>query len=432
MIKVRLTVLICFFFVQAQCQQVFTLQQAIEKALNDNFSIRIARNQSEILNNNATLGNAGMLPQVNLNGSYVKANNNVVQELSNGTSTEKQNAGQSTIAGSAVLEWVLFDGLTMFSEYNKNSALSKQGKEQLKANIEDVIENVSKSYFTVVKEKLLLSSINETLKFYADRLQIADSKYKIGSASKLDYLQSKVDYNAMLSQKLNKETDVNNAMVELNRLLQYSADTLLQTEDTITFVTMPAMNDLITGLQQNTAMQVSKLNVEVNRLQLNSIKGLRLPVITGLAGYYYNENRNDAGLFSLNRTNGPQFGITARYNLFNGFNNSRQISNTKLNYINSQIEFQQTRTNQIADLNNTWNAFQKSQEILNLETENTAAARENASVYLASYRLGSANLLQLNQSQESLYDALVRLVNAHYVNKTTEIHLLRLAGKLIK
>jgi len=275
MIKVRLTVLICFFFVQAQCQQVFTLQQAIEKALNDNFSIRIARNQSEILNNNATLGNAGMLPQVNLNGSYVKANNNVVQELSNGTSTEKQNAGQSTIAGSAVLEWVLFDGLTMFSEYNKNSALSKQGKEQLKANIEDVIENVSKSYFTVVKEKLLLSSINETLKFYADRLQIADSKYKIGSASKLDYLQSKVDYNAMLSQKLNKETDVNNAMVELNRLLQYSADTLLQTEDTITFVTMPAMNDLITGLQQNTAMQVSKLNVEVNRLQLNSIKGLR-------------------------------------------------------------------------------------------------------------------------------------------------------------
>lgn len=432
MTKARLTVLICFFFVQAQCQQVFTLQQAIEKAISDNFSIRIARNQSEILNNNATLGNAGMLPQVNLNGSYVKANNNVVQELSNGTSTEKQNAGQSTIAGSAVLEWVLFDGLTMFSEYNKNSALSKQGKEQLKANIEDVIENVSKSYFTVVKEKLLLSSINETLKFYADRLQIADSKYKIGSASKLDYLQSKVDYNAMLSQKLNKETDVNNAMVELNRLLQYSADTLLQTEDTITFVTMPAMNDLITGLQQNTAMQVSKLNVEVNRLQLNSIKGLRLPVITGLAGYYYNENRNDAGLFSLNRTNGPQFGITARYNLFNGFNNSRQISNTKLNYINSQIEFQQTRTNQIADLNNTWNAFQKSQEILNLETENTAAARENASVYLASYRLGSANLLQLNQSQESLYDALVRLVNAQYVNKTTEIHLLRLAGKLIK
>ncbi|HRU18155.1 MAG TPA: TolC family protein, partial [Bacteroidia bacterium] len=67
-----------------------------------------------------------------------------------------------------------------------------------------------------------------------------------------------------------------------------------------------------------------------------------------------------------------------------------------------------------------------------LEIENTAAARENASVYLASYRLGSANLLQLNQSQESLYDALVRLVNAQYNNKTAEIHLLRLAGKLIK
>jgi outer membrane protein TolC len=432
MIKVRLTVLICFFFVQAQSQQVFTLQQALEKALNDNFSIRIARNQSTILNNNATLGNAGMLPQVNLNGSYIKANNNVVQELSNGTSTEKQNAGQSTIAGSAVLEWVLFDGLTMFSEYNKNSALSKQGKEQLKANIEDVIENVSKTYFTVVKEKLLLSSINETLKFYADRLQIADSKYKIGSASKLDYLQSKVDYNAMLSQKLNKETDVNNAMIELKRLLQFSADTMLQTEDTITFMAMSSMGDLLNGLQQNTAMQVSKLNVEVNRLQLNSMKGLRMPVITGLAGYYYNENRNDAGLFSLNRTNGPQFGITARYNLFNGFNNSRQISNTKLNYINSQIEYQQTRTNQIADFNNTWNAFQKAQEILNLEIENTDAARENASVYLASYRLGSANLLQLNQSQESLYDALVRLVNAQYNNKTAEIHLLRLAGKLIK
>lgn len=103
-----------FFFVQAQCQQVFTLQQAIEKAISDNFSIRIARNQSTILNNNATLGNAGMLPQVNLNGSYVKANNNVLQELSNGTSTEKQNAGQATVAGSAVLEWVLLTDLLCF------------------------------------------------------------------------------------------------------------------------------------------------------------------------------------------------------------------------------------------------------------------------------------------------------------------------------
>lgn len=37
-------------------QEVFTLQNAIDRVVNKNFSIRIARNQSEIINNNAVPG----------------------------------------------------------------------------------------------------------------------------------------------------------------------------------------------------------------------------------------------------------------------------------------------------------------------------------------------------------------------------------------
>ena len=65
------------------------------------------------LKNNNTIGNAGMLPNIDLSGTYIKSNNDLKQELSNGTNVDKKVLLQQ-IPILMRTGWTLFDGMRMF------------------------------------------------------------------------------------------------------------------------------------------------------------------------------------------------------------------------------------------------------------------------------------------------------------------------------
>ena len=56
--------------ITAQAQYTYTLKQCLEEGLANNYSLRITRNEEQISKNNATLGNAGYLPTVDLTAGY--------------------------------------------------------------------------------------------------------------------------------------------------------------------------------------------------------------------------------------------------------------------------------------------------------------------------------------------------------------------------
>lgn len=428
---------IFFFFLLLICesafsQQPFTLENAVDRALNNNFSIRIAHNESEIKSNDVSAGNAGMLPQVDATGAYTKSINSTKQEYSNGTEINKDGAQQTVLSAGVTLDWVLFDGMRMFASYDKLKALSEQGRIDLKIQMESVIEAVYKTYYGVVRESQLLKALQESFVFYQDRLSIAEKKYNIGSSSKLDFLQSKVDLNAQQAAILQQQENLTNAHTELNRLLVFPVDSSYAVADTIIINYNPDYASLKNNLANNFQLQSIEKNISISNYALKEIRGQRFPVISGNAGYLFSDNKNDAGFFARNQNTGLQFGITARYNLFNGFNTSRQIRNAKLGLLNSQLSFEQATHTLNADLIIAFGHFKNSNDRLKLEEDNIGYARENASVYTESFRLGSANTLQVKLAQESLNVALARLINARYDTKIAEAVLMRLSGQLVK
>ena len=68
----RFLLLICIAFtvVPAEAQRVFSLDDCIQTGLERNYSIRIIRNEQQISDNNATPGNAGYLPTVDLSSGF--------------------------------------------------------------------------------------------------------------------------------------------------------------------------------------------------------------------------------------------------------------------------------------------------------------------------------------------------------------------------
>lgn len=91
--KITLISFILFLFCIAKSSaQVLTIEDAMKIALENNFEIKIAKNNSTISETNVTVGNAGILPTATAN---IVDNNNVTnstQVRQDGTSTTLNNA----------------------------------------------------------------------------------------------------------------------------------------------------------------------------------------------------------------------------------------------------------------------------------------------------------------------------------------------------
>src|SRR3989344_1704902 len=99
-----------FLVVNLFAQEQLTLEQAIDIGLKNNYEISIVRNNSVITSNNNTLGNAGMLPKVDLQASTSLANNATKQEFSSGLVVDKSGVQSSNINAGVFLIWTLFFG----------------------------------------------------------------------------------------------------------------------------------------------------------------------------------------------------------------------------------------------------------------------------------------------------------------------------------
>lgn len=92
-----------------------TLQELINVALANNYQIRILKNEAQVAANNNTMGNAGQLPTVNLDGAYSTSFNNTRQEFADGSIREGDNAKNTNVNLSVLANWTIFNGFSVYA-----------------------------------------------------------------------------------------------------------------------------------------------------------------------------------------------------------------------------------------------------------------------------------------------------------------------------
>ena len=96
-------------------QNIYTtplsLNNCIEIGLENNFSLRIIKNLEQVSSNNATWGNAGYLPKLDLSTSYRTSLDNTTTTLrATGDKTTNNNVFDQTFNAGLTLNWTIFDG----------------------------------------------------------------------------------------------------------------------------------------------------------------------------------------------------------------------------------------------------------------------------------------------------------------------------------
>src|SRR5688572_17666543 len=204
-----------FFGGSVQAQEQITLDQVIALAIEKNYDIRLSRNTAESAATDNRYSVGVLMPQLNANGSTVW--NNTQQEFifANETQNRDGTAKSNNLTGSLQLVWTLFDGTKMFATRDRLAELAVQGELNVKDQMVNSIASVINNYYSVVRQKQQLVAIRELMSINEERVKLAERKLQVGSGSKPELLQAKVDLNANKTLLIQGET----LLIQLKDLL---------------------------------------------------------------------------------------------------------------------------------------------------------------------------------------------------------------------
>jgi outer membrane protein len=414
-------------------QEQLTLEQAMDIGLKNNYDISIEKNNTTIAVNNNTLGNAGMLPKIDLQATTSVANNATKQEFSSGLIVDKAGVKSQNINSGVYLSWVLFDGLKMFASHQRLKELEAMGLLSTKILVENTLSQIIVTYYDIARQKQLIKGLSENIAISEERLKIAQTKFDIGSGSKLDVLQAKIDMNGQTSNLYVQKTTLSESKISLNQLLARSPETEFDVAELIPFESQMKYDDLKNSIQTNNVdLMYAQRSINLSNQLLRETRSQIFPKLNFNANYLFSRNQNQAGFTLLNQNLGLNLGFTASWNIFNGFNTNNQIKNARLQLENSNLEYNNIRTQIQVQLLNAFKKYEDAAKILTLEEDNTKLAKEAVDIALERFRIGSSNALELKEIQKSYDDALTRLADARYNAKVSETQLMKLNGGLLK
>lgn len=412
---------------------VIDLRECLRIGLENNFDLQIARNQELVSENNVTLGNAGYLPQVSVSSGYNLRSSNTDQIPAEGDEVaENRNSNTQTLDAGINLNWSLFEGFRVQTNYKRLKELQSAGELYTRLEMENLIANLTAEYYNYVQQQIRLGNLQYAVSLSKERLRIVEARYQVGSLSRLDLQQAKVDFNADSSQLIQQYEILNRSRIKLNELMGVDVESEFIAQDTtIIFNESLAKDELFDRtMAQNTFLQISESNLTLSELELRNLRSRNYPYLRLNAGYGFTHYNYNSGNLERQRNWGPNVGLTLGYTLFDGFNRKREQKNQQIIIRNRELEVERDKLVIESDFANMWMAYQNNIELTNLEIESLENATINYEIAMERYRIGDLSGLELREAQNSLLEAEQRLLTAQYNTKLYEISLMQISGNI--
>lgn len=420
--------LLCILPASVQAQSVLTLEEAVQRTLEQNYTIRIARNDARIAANDYSLGNAGFLPSVNLSAQQSRR----TFDRDAGGAASPLFGTVNTVDLGMNLSTTLFDGFGQFAAYQRLESQMDLAELSADQTTEATVAVVVISYYDLVRQQEQIEVLEEAVEISQERVEIAQLRHDLGSASELEVRRARVDLNADRATLLRQRVSLTNAKAEFNRLLASDAGLNYLVADTIHVLRNLEMDDLrASTARSNKTLAVVRQSEESAMLARREIRSEWFPTLDLTAGYAFNDLSQEIGMIA-SRPPGLSYGLTATMDLFDGFNRRRRRENADLQVRSAELALADAQIAVETRLENAYQNFQFSLELIDLERENMALAQLNLDVALERFRLGTITSVELREVQSALTDAESRFITAQYEAARAQTELLQLSGLLVE
>lgn len=413
-------------------QTLLTDTAAVRIGLENNYNIRLVKQDMAIASNNNTLGNAGFLPEVSLSAGQSNSITNAQQSFLTGQTTDKTGAKSDALTAGAQLSWTLFDGMQMFVRRDQLHLLEQQSELQLQETIENSVYAILSNYYTLVYHHQQLKVIEKSIEIDHERIQLAEQMLDIGAGSRLELLQAAVDLNADSALYLNLHDQIAKVRTSLNELLARDPGTSFGVTDSFELHRGLLHESLLSKmLQHNTSLLLSRQNTDLAALSLRAAKGRQIPRLGFNLGYNYSDQSSESGFLSQSTNSGITYGLNAQMTLFDGLNLRREKQNARIALESGALVTESIENSLKSMLHSHYTSYVNRLQLLRMESQNVLVARENLSIATERYQLGDMAGIEFREAQRNFMEAEGRLLDVKLQVKLEEVNLLQLSGELV-
>ncbi|MEM6316423.1 MAG: TolC family protein [Bacteroidota bacterium] len=421
--------------VTAQSAKMLTLDQAIDIALANNFDVKIQDQSTILAEGNITKANAGYLPRVDAvaGGNYSNAFTEVdlrtfqpdppMINLSEwGVETTNMNLG---LEG----QYTLWDGGRRRYRYQLLEGLSAIEKAKKQVVINGLIKGVSELYFEIVKLQNQVLILEENVAVQTEQIQKLEDRNSFGKVNKLAILQAEANRNTDLSSIDNIQLVRANLVADLKDLIGDVSDTEYTLIAADALAPMLSVEEVSTKLvANNPQLKLANAGIALAEIDQLLAKSALKPVLNSFANFGYLYQQNDVQQLAQLQNVGITVGLTARYNLFDGGINKRNIENAQIKKDIEVLKLNQLSDNLVHQAKKELATQRMIQAQLARETTNLGIFEANYDKVNERYKIGQLPEITLREAQLALTNAKITIANLKADYQQSQMRLKQLMG----
>ena len=396
--------------VSAQEEKLYlSLEQALEIALSENPTIKIADQQIEIKRYAKQGTYAALYPQIDATASYQRMIKKQTMSMDFGGQTQTIKVGSDNsfngglAMGMPIVNAQLWESL-------KVSALDVElAVEQARASRMDMVEQVTQAYYGVLLAKESFNLFTRVYDNAVSNNEIVRKKYDVGSVSEYDLITSNVSVQNAQPNMIEAEYTVVLALWQLKALLgidlQREIDVTGSLMDYIS-VMDKSYNISQLNLENNTTLKQLDMQEDMLNHALKIAKYANLPSLALSATYLYTALGNDGKFFQKGAWNPYSYaGLQLNIPIFAGTKRRAATREASLNLNNLQLQREnverQLRVGIVQYLNNMQSSVKK----YHASAATVDQAQRGYDIAVKRYDVGRGTLVDIDNSQVALVQA---------------------------
>mgnify|MGYP001077014942 CR=1 FL=1 len=391
-----------------------SLQQAIDIALSKSplyQESKVSLEKSRILFYQSL---SHLLPTVSTTGSYTHSEyNEVVTKRYSGTMNFNVPLFDLDVLGSIVVA----AGQTQSAAIQYNEAVT------------NLILRLKSAYYNLISGNELLRSSEIAIKRALENQKLVETKYDLGSASKLELLQAEVFYLRSLEDKSRAKTLTVTAQEELKSILDinkefYPTDTLAMPEQ----IELPPLDSLVTVMDKvNFNIQLARKVKNIAKANLIFTGLAFLPKVSAFYGY---TNSSDSLIFDFQycRDNATKnYGINVSFPIFEIKTLIFNLLTARKDLHAKELAQKRVRLETDKTLRTCYYTLGEAMDKLHLAQKSLEASTEASTIAREQYNLGAISFLDFLKAEEDFYNAKVGFIQAlsdYYIQQATFSYIL--------
>ncbi|MFO8002550.1 MAG: TolC family protein [Marinilabilia sp.] len=406
-----------------------TLDKALEIALSENPSIKMADKEIEKVDYSRKEAWSGLIPSISADAQFSHNVKKPVMFLPEdspfgGGGMGGEEGGSNTIeigydnsySGALNASMPLFN-MSLLRSIQMTEVEMEQALESARQSRVNMVSEVKKAYYNCLLANDSYDVVKRSLENARDNYEDTKRMYEQGAAAEYDVIRSEVQVRNLEPSLTEAENGREMAALSLKILLGLDDQVPVKfREDLQAFSNriegMPPMPE--DDISNNS--EIRQLDVQENQLekQFEVTRAQRFPTLSAFVNYQFQTEANDFEFSSYDWVTPIVAGVQLQIPIFSGFSKKYQEKQVQVNMEQLELQREDVSRQVSVSVQNAFNSMETAAENVSSGKVAVEQARRGYEIAKTRYDSGAGTLLELNDAEVALTQARLNLNEARY------------------